>query len=63
MQIQMLYRTFYMQAEAVSDYDYITRKSKTFDDIKRMNDHLMENAIKVIDKIEKCIGEEESGQK
>jgi hypothetical protein len=62
-QIQMLYRTFYMQAEAVSDYDYITRKSKTFDDVKRMNDHLMENAIKVIDKIEKCIGEEKSDEK
>ena len=43
--------------------DYITRKTKTLDDVKRMNDHLMENAIKVIDKIEKCIGEEKSNQK
>jgi hypothetical protein len=62
-QIQMLYRTFYMQAEAVSDYDYLTRMSKTFDDVKRMNDHLMENTLKVIDKIEKCIGEEKSEEK
>ena len=62
-QIQMLYRTFYMQAEAVSDYDYITRKSKTLDDVKRMDDHLLENAIKVIDKIEKCIGEEKGEEK
>jgi hypothetical protein len=62
-QIQMLYRTFYMQAEAVSDYDYITRLSKTFDDVKRMNDHLMESALKVIDKIEKCIGEEKGEDK
>ena len=62
-QIQMLYRAFYMQAEAVSDYDYRTRMSKTLDEVKRMNDHLMENTLKVIDKIEKCIGEERNQEK
>jgi hypothetical protein len=62
-QIQMLYRAFYMQAEAVSDYDYRTRLTKTFDEVKRMNDHLMENTLKVIDKIEVCIGEEKKEEK
>ena len=61
-QIQMLYRSFYMQAEAVSDYDYYTRGSKTLDDVKSMNDHLLENTQKIIDKIEKCIGEEKSAE-
>jgi len=61
-QIQMLYRSFYMQAEAVSDYDYYTRGSKTLDDVKNMNDHLLENTQKIIDKIEKCIGEEKSAE-
>lgn len=58
-QIQMLYRAFCMQAEAVSDYDYNTRKTKTMDEVKKMNDSLLENTLKVIDKIEKCIGEED----
>jgi hypothetical protein len=52
-----------MQAEIVSDYDYNTRMSKTFDDVKRINDHPIENAIKVLNKIEKCIGEEKSDEK
>ena len=46
----------------MSDYDYYTRGSKTLDDVKNMNDHLLENTQKIIDKIEKCIGEEKSAE-
>lgn len=57
-QIQMLYRSFLMQAEAVSDYDYRTRMTKNLGEVKEMNDHLIENTLKIVDKIEACIGEE-----
>jgi hypothetical protein len=57
-QIQMIYRTFTMQAEAINDYAYSIRKTKDFDLIKNMNEHFLEQTQKVIDKIEKCIGEQ-----
>ncbi len=57
-QIQMIYRTFTMQAEAINDYAFVIRKTQDFNLIKNMNEHFLEQTQKVIDKIEKCIGEQ-----
>jgi hypothetical protein len=46
-----------MQAEAINDYAYSIRKTKDFELIKNMNEHFLDQTQKVIDKIEKCIGE------
>jgi len=57
-QIQMLYRTYYMQAEAVNDWDYYNTK-KTLDQLERMNKHLEEMTKSATQKIEEYVGKEE----
>ncbi len=57
-QIQMFYRTYFMQAEAVNDWDYYT-KEKTLEQLKEMNKHLEEVTINITQKIEQFIGEKE----
>jgi hypothetical protein len=58
-QIQILYRTFYMMAESVNDWDYYSRQKKTLDELKEMNNHLIENTLELTQKIEDYIGKKE----
>jgi hypothetical protein len=54
----MFYRTYFMQAEAVNDWDFYNRK-KTLDQLEKMNKHLEEMTNNVTQKIEEFIGEKE----
>lgn len=60
-QIQMFYRTYYMQAEAINDWDYYNSK-KTLDQLEKMNKHLEELTKNATEKIEELIGKKEEKQ-
>ena len=57
-QIQMLYRTYYTQVEAISDWDRQNSK-KTQDQLERMNKHLENLTNNATQKIEELIGKKE----
>lgn len=57
-QIQMFYRTYFMQAEAVNDWDYYNPK-KTLEQLEKMNKHLEELTNNITEKIEEFIGKKE----
>ena len=61
-QIQMLYRTFYMLAESVNDWDYYSRQKKSLEELKEMNQHLIEKTFEVAQKIEDFIGKKEENK-
>lgn len=60
-QMQMLYRTYYNQMEAVEDWSYGHPK-KTQDELERMNNHLEDITIKAAQKVEELIGKKEPKQ-
>jgi hypothetical protein len=57
-QIQMFYRTYYMQAEAVNDWDYYNQE-KTIEQLVKMNKHMEELTHNATEKIEELVGKKE----
>jgi hypothetical protein len=58
-QMQMIYRTYFMQAEEVNDW-YARHPEKSIKDIEKMNKHLQDITSVACSRIEKFIGEKES---
>lgn len=58
-QIQMFYRTYFMEAEAFNDWDYYTAKTKTLDQLIKMNEHLKDITISLAEKIEELVGKKD----
>ena len=57
-QIQMYYRTYFMQAEAINDWDY-WHKEKTLDELDKMNKQLEKLTNNITQRIEEYVGKEE----
>ena len=58
-QLQMLYRSYCMQAEEVNDLCY-RYNPKTIEELEKIDNHLTKLTIEICDKIEKVVGEKES---
>lgn len=57
-QIQMFYRSYYMQAEAINDWDY-WNKEKALEQLEKMNKHLEELTMNATQNIEEFVGKKE----
>jgi hypothetical protein len=55
-QLQMLYRTYFMEAEEVNDLCY-RHNPKTIEELEKINKHLTEITSAVCEKIETYVGE------
>jgi hypothetical protein len=60
-QMQMLYRTYYTQIEAVESWNYMNPE-KAQGELERMNNHLQDITIKTAQKVEDFIGKKEAKQ-
>jgi len=58
-QTQMFYRTYFMEAEAFNDWDYYTAKTKTLEQLIKMNEHLKDITIALAEKIEELVGKKD----
>jgi hypothetical protein len=58
-QIQMCYRTYAAQWEAVNDYLYYHEENMSIDDLKKINDQLEVLTCKLVEEIEKSVGKKE----
>ncbi len=57
-QLQMFYRTYYMQAEAVNDWLYNNDKNMSLDDLDKVNKQLEALTNGCVEKIETYIGKD-----